>query len=213
MSVEVTYSTETPQDEIRRLTSFNLTCLTRRHPCTRVEDLLPIAEPWHLYPLDGDPPIPKPHPVPPTACRVPVWALGRDAITILEVQALSASQKESSSYDGSTYEEDKVALDGVIKGKAPWKPGTMLRANPYSGDSVNPPFTAPEHLLPDHRYLALIVDRISELDADYHPPPEALAARPGVNLDRCGVLDDTPENRLELQKGIAQNDQLRVPEF
>jgi len=23
-------------------------------------------------------------------------------------------------------------------------------------------------------------------------------------LDRCGVLDDTPANRLELQKGIAQ---------
>ena len=58
MSVEVTYSTATPQDEIRRLTAFDLSCFTQWHPCTRVEDILPASRPWHLYRLDGDPALP-----------------------------------------------------------------------------------------------------------------------------------------------------------
>jgi hypothetical protein len=93
MSVEVTYSTETTQNEIRQLTSFDLSCLTRHQPCTRVEDLLPATKPWHLYELDGDLPLPKLPTEPPAPCKVQVSALGRDAISILVIDVQSLSEK------------------------------------------------------------------------------------------------------------------------
>jgi len=35
----------------------------------------------------------------------------------------------------------------------------------------------------------------------------------GAALALCGVQEDTPEVRRELEKGFAQNDNLRVPEL
>lgn len=212
MSVEVTYSISTAQDEIRNITSFDLSCLTRRHPCARVEDLLPAARPWHLYQLDGDPPLQEPPPGPATTCQVPVTALARDAIAVLSVDALSSSAKKDS-FEGIPFEEDRVRLTGILKGSAPWAAGALLNAEPYSGDPMNPPFSLPEHLTPGRHYLLVIVYRFPELEPHYDPPPEEIAKGPGLSLDRCGVLEDTPQNRRDIQRGIGQNDQLRVSEF
>lgn len=118
MSVEVTYSTETTQNEIRQLTSFDLSCLTWHQPCTRVEDQLPAAKPWHLYELDGDPPLPKLPTEPPAPCKVQVSALGRDAISILVIDVQSLSIKNGQ-YEGIALEKDKVRLTGLLRGAVP----------------------------------------------------------------------------------------------
>jgi hypothetical protein len=34
-----------------------------------------------------------------------------------------------------------------------------------------------------------------------------------LSVDSCGVQEDTPEVRRELEKGFAQNDKLRGPEL
>jgi hypothetical protein len=211
MSTEVTYSSATPQSEIRSLTAFDLSCLTRWRPCQRVEEILPAARPWHLYQLDGDPP--EPSPALPKPCDIPVWALGRDAASILAVNVLSMSEVKNQ-YDGSLYEKAEVRLTEILKGKTPWNAGTILVAYPYSGERINPPLNPPEVLVPGRRYLALVLYSFNPNRWDNDPtPPGTIDGVPGISLERCGVVDDTPQNRLELQRGISQNDQLRVPDF
>jgi hypothetical protein len=211
MSVEVTYSTATPQDEIRKLTAFDLSCLTRWHPCTRVEDILPASKPWHLYSLEGDPLVTGQPGVQTGPCNIPVWALGRDAISVLSIDVLSATATRDP-FDGALHEKARVRLIETLKGSAPWRPNAILFAYPYAGEQDNPPLEPPEHLNPGKRYLAVITYPFHE-EGDPPEPPEINGRIPAIHMDRCGVLADTPENRLELQRGYAQNDSLRVPEF
>jgi hypothetical protein len=49
MAVELTYAASAPQSEIERLTTFDLSCLTRFHQCLMLGELLPSAQEWHLY--------------------------------------------------------------------------------------------------------------------------------------------------------------------
>jgi hypothetical protein len=212
MDAEITYSTATPQGEIRHLTSFNLSCLTRWRPCVLVEDVLPSSKPFHLHGDEGDPPQPQPPERSSKLCDIPVWALGRDAINVFVVDALSASN-QTAPLDGGAYETAHVHLVETVKGSAPWPAGTVLHVRQNFGDSTNPPFTSPEHLMPGHRQLALVTYPFPEFDAKHPPPPEEAKWGPGFVLDRCELLDDTPLNRIELQRGFAQNDHLRVAEF
>jgi hypothetical protein len=59
----------------------------------------------------------------------------------------------------------------------------------------------PERLTPGKYYLLIYEDHFDD-------PPS-----PWLILNRCGVQEDTPEVRLELEKGFAQNDNLRGPEL
>jgi hypothetical protein len=208
MSVEVTYSTATAQDEVRRLTAFDLSCLTRWRPCTRVEDILPASKPWHLYWLDGDPALPEPVKGPPTACATPVWALGRDAVAVYTVEVRSATT-EKSKFDGYPYEVAHARLLETLKGETPWPSGSVMEVLPDSGRSNYPPFEAPEWVEIGKRYFVLVRYPYSGFEAR----PPFIDGTPGISLEHCGVLADTPENRLELQRGFAQNDNLRVPEL
>jgi hypothetical protein len=58
-----------------------------------------------------------------------------------------------------------------------------------------------ERLAPGKSYLLIYED---SFDASHGP---------WLHLDRCGVQEDTPEVRHELEKGFAQNDNLRGPEL
>jgi hypothetical protein len=201
MSVEVTYSNATPQDEIRRLTAFDLSCLTRWRPCTRVEDILPASRPWHLYSLEEDPPLPESVIKQPAACATPAWALGRDAAEVYAVEVQSTAT-EKSKFAGDPYEIAHARLLETLKGKTPWPRGSELEVLPYSGDE------APERMEMGKRYLVLV----RYLYYEWGDPP-FIDGKPGISLDRCGVLADTPQNRSELARGFAQNDSLRIAEF
>jgi hypothetical protein len=58
-----------------------------------------------------------------------------------------------------------------------------------------------ERLTPGKSYLLIYEDQFDD-------PPGLW-----LTLDRCGVQEDTPEVRRELEKGFAQNDNLRGPEL
>jgi hypothetical protein len=49
LMANVTFTPDTPDPEMRRLTTFNLNCITRLRPCRYLEDIYPAAEDWHLY--------------------------------------------------------------------------------------------------------------------------------------------------------------------
>jgi hypothetical protein len=211
MALDITYSITARDDLIHQLTSFDFSCITRWKPCRFPEDILTAARPWHVYlPLD------PPHaqlPEPPSAYDIPVWALGRDAIVVLSVDVLS-SATERYKYNGAPYERAKVRLHRILKGAVSLANGATLIVQPYSGEQINPPLDPPEHLETGKHYLLLVNYHLEDLDRN-HPPvqPELIDGLSGIRLDRCGVLDDTPENRAELARGFAQNDSLRVPEF
>ena len=178
----VYYSTHSPPAEITRLTSYDFSCFTRFKPCAELEDLLPAAQDWHLYKGDDM----KQSPFPEKPCDVPVWALARDARYVLAVEALTTKIVQDGEYNR---EMAKVRVRSSIKEPAPWLPEAIVSAYPYKED-----------LVPGRRYIVFPVgnDQRDQLLTKDSP----------LRFEPCGVQEDTPEVRDELEKGFAQNDTL-----
>jgi hypothetical protein len=184
----VYYSTHTPPAEIERLTSYDFSCFTRFNPCAELDDLLPAAKEWHLYKADEQ----QQSSLPERPCDIPIWALARDARYVLAVEALSAKIAKEREYDT---EVAKVRILSSMKEPAPWLPDSIVSAYPY--------FLPPQgvgRLVPGRRYIVFPVgnDRRDQLVTKTSP----------LRFERCGVQEDTPETRRELEKGFAQNDTL-----
>jgi hypothetical protein len=197
LMVNVTFTPDAPDPEMRRLTTFNLNCITRLRPCRYLEDIYPAAENWHLYDgTVGSRPLPPNHAHTehaslPLACRVPLFARGREAGQILSVTALSESQERQ---PGEVTEKATVRLNGVLKGETGYKPGELIAVTSRSDDEYSP-LAIETPLTPGKQFLFLTVYR----EDKSHP----------LELDRCLVLSDTPEIRNQLEAGVAQNDSLR----
>lgn len=136
-------------------------------------------------------------PEPPRPCDIPIWALGRDYNTVYAVQALSASQQKKWN---SPHEVDRAKIISTLKG-ASWRNGLLLNVLPYPDSPDDPAMAIRESLTPGKSYLLVYDDHLAD--------PRGL----WLQLDRCGVQEDTPEIRRELEKGFAQNDNLRGPEL
>jgi hypothetical protein len=213
----VTYSTRTPPAEIERLSSFNLACITRLIPCKEVSQVLPAAQVWHLY-EEQDLQWKQAEEERGKPCDIPLWAIARDSRYVLAVEGVSEkfnnvidapldsswqTQKASPTFKE---EEAKVKVDEVLKGTPPWSSFSIVTAHPYAGDSDEPGTEqVAEHLRPGKRY---IVFPIGDDRRD-----QRLTKESDLDLDRCGVQEDTPEVRRELEKEFAQNDNLRGPEL
>ena len=201
----VYYSTHTPPAEIERLTSYDFSCFTRFNPCTHIEDLLPAAKEWHLYDnaYESSPTVTKPGPLPPPCSYIPVWAQARDARYVLAVEALSTKiSKGHENYGGDYHREvTKVRVVSSLKEPAPWLSGAIVSADLFSWDNAASPPSEDEHLLPGRRY---IVFPVGNDDRSHHVTKDS-----PLMFERCGVQEDTPEIRRDLEKGFAQNDTLR----
>lgn len=206
----VTYSTRTPSAEIDRLTSFNLSCLTQFFSCTELEQLLPAAKDWHLYHEEDSAVQQTASPVRP--CDIPLWVIARDTRHALIVEGLSKRNMKVPGFsfveatntitNGPDFakEEARVKILTPLKGVTPWMRESVVLAYPYGGTTG-----AAEHLFPGKRYIVFPVgdDRRDQVLTKESP----------IELDRCGVWEDTAENRREVEKGVAQNDGLRQAEF
>jgi hypothetical protein len=197
------YSTHTPPAEIERLTSYDFSCFTRFNPCAHIEDLLPAAKEWHLYDNAYDSSPPKPRP-PPSCSNIPVWAQARDARYVLAVEALSTKIVKGYEHYGGEYHREvtQVRVVSSLKEPAPWLPGAIVSADLlYWLDHQLSLWNEDEHLVPGRRYIVFPIgndsrDRLVTKDSP-------------LRFERCGVQEDTPEIRRELEKGFAQNDTLR----
>jgi hypothetical protein len=199
-SAVVTYSTHTPQSEINRLTDFNYSCFTRFGKCQWLGDLLPIAWDWRLYSyFEPGHTLQMEAPVPPRPCDIPLWALGRDYNSVFAVQGLSTVQRKDRD-EQHEHPVDRARIISALKG-SPWRNGLVLDVYPYPQDQDDTAMSIREHLTPGKSYLLIFEDHFDD-------PPG-----PWLTLDRCGVQEDTPENRRELETGFAQNDHLRGPEL
>jgi hypothetical protein len=201
MASEVTYAEQTPQDEIRRLTSLDLSCITSILGCSHVEDLMPAAREWHLYEEFEDPP-PNSQPPPPSdPCAIPVWVLGREATEALSVEVIPSSshvaQEKPPNRDAP---EGNLRIVDFLKGPSPWPPGTVIAGKSIFVDLGSNSSNFRQQLPPGKRYILLT-------KYEEHPSLQE------VDLLPCGFQPDTPQTRIELRKGFSQNDQLRGPEL
>jgi len=213
--VSVYYSTHTPPAEIERLTAYDFSCFTRFKPCARIADLLPAAEEWHLYDSEYEygPTVPKPKELPssglplprPVPCsKIPVWAQARDAHYVMAVEAISTKvMKKHEDYGDYVYEATKVKIIDSLKEGAPWSPDSIVSVrSPYSLEELSFARAEPgfEPMIPGRRYIVFAVGNDDRIQAITKDSPMA--------FERCGLREDTPEVRRELEKGFAQNDTL-----
>jgi hypothetical protein len=194
----VYYSTHTPPAEIVRLTSYDFSCFTRFNPCAEIEDLLPAAREWHLYKEDEL----KQSSLLEKPCDIPIWAMARDARYVLAVEALSTKiVKEHEDYGEYHREIAKVRVVSSLKEPAPWLPKAIVNTDQlYLANDASPSIEH-DRLVPGRRYILFAIgnDRRDQLVTKDSP----------LRFERCGVQEDTPEVRRELEQGFAQNDTLR----
>jgi hypothetical protein len=206
------YSTHTPPAEIERLTSYDFSCFTRFNPCARIVDLLPAAEEWHLYDSEYESsptvlvPMPRPFPgppapLPPPCSNIPVWAQARDARYVLAVEALSTKiVKVHERYGDYRREVAKVRVVSSLKEPAPWLPDAIISTDHSYGADDASPSSEDDHLVPGRRYIVFAIGNDIRMQLVTKDSP--------LRFERCGVQEDTPEIRRELEKGFAQNDTL-----
>jgi hypothetical protein len=209
--VSVYYSTHTPSAEIERLTSYDFSCFTRLIPCARIVDLLPAANEWHLYdnPYESSPTVMSPPPEPeasykpslPVPCTsIPVWAQARDARYVLAVEALSTKIVKDQENDRLYRNVVKVRVVNSLKQPAPWLPGAIVDADNRQWFDKNSLSSQEEDLVPGRRYIVFATGNDDRRQLVTKDSP--------LSFERCGMQEDTPETRRELEKGFAQNDTL-----
>lgn len=207
--VSVYYSTRTPQAEIERLTSYDFSCFTRFNPCARIVDLLPASEEWHLYdseyesgptvrvpkerPFPG-PPLPSPVP----CSNIPVWAQARDSSYVLAVEALSTKIVKNQENDREYRKVTKVRVVNSFKEPTVWLAGAIVNVDNHEWFDKDW-LSSQEELIPGRRYIVFLGNGNRQEPATKDSP---------LSFDRCGLREDTPEIRRELEKGFSQNDTL-----
>jgi hypothetical protein len=200
LMANVVFTPDTPYDQMQRLTTFDLGCITRLRPCSYLEEIYPAAEEWHLYDgtLGGRPsPLTsaRTEDVPlPLACRVPLDVRGREANQILSVTVVSESQERK---PDEIVQRAMVRVDDSLTGSTIYRPGNLVTVTSRS-DPFYVPLAIETPLEPGRRFLLLSL----------FPQDEKL----GLEFEHCLIIPDTPDARNQLAKGVAQNDSLRDPD-
>jgi hypothetical protein len=137
----VSFTPDAPESEITWLTTFNLACLTNFMPCRYLEEIYPASEDWHLYDgtLGGRPGSPNQvnseQPANSMECRIPVFALGREAAKIISVTSLKESQEH---HPDEVDEKATVRFNSLLKGSAKYYPGESIDVISRSYNIRNP---------------------------------------------------------------------------
>jgi hypothetical protein len=178
----VYFPTHTPYEEVTRLTSFDFSCFTRFKACTDFEQFYPLAKEWHDHKDLGD------------SCRAPIWALARDADYVLVIRGLGSKEKKEK---GWSEELVKVKVIDLLKkssaaASSPWTPGAIVGLQAWA---------ALPALVPEKQYIVFPDDD----EWGNRAPPKNVP----IQFLQCGIEEDTPETRRELEKGFEQNDTLR----
>jgi hypothetical protein len=191
----VNFTPQIDPQELTRITSYNMSCFAGFHVCKTLEEVLPAAADWQLYrpensgPSDYDLAVQQP-------CKVPVFALARDSLSVLLVEALTVETLPAQ--PGPEYPEKharQLATARILrtfKGSITPKVD-LIEIRPFPGEYDAPDFRA-ENLERGKRYILL------------------LNGSPGPKLWHCGVIEDSPQVEGEVERGLALNDNIHVKE-
>jgi hypothetical protein len=152
--------------------------------------------------------VPKPRPFPgppaplPIPCsNIPVWAQARDVRYVLAVEALSAKIMKNQENHQLYRKVTKVRVVNSLKEPVPWLPGAIVNADNREWFDEAFLSSQDEPLVPGRRYIVFPIGNDSRQELVTKDSP--------LSFERCGVQEDTPETRRDLDKGFAQNDTLR----
>lgn len=202
MFAMVSFTPHIQPDELRHITSYDFSCLTRLHDCRNLSDVLPVAKEWHLYDYHDGIPDPPERKGPPEPCDIPVYARGRDAEDVIVVEPVTISTGKDApdlySPSGQPWEREKVRVVEVLKGATIKAGPSLIDTAAFMGD-FNFPWQAAEPLTKGTRYILM--------------PSNFNATEPMFYMRRCGAFQDTPAIRAQLKEGFAQNDDLRRKDF
>jgi hypothetical protein len=202
LAAEVTYTPYIPPDQLKQITSYDLSCFTRFRHCLNLPDVLPIARDWHLYPNTEPAYKEPPRSTSPTPCAIPVFARARDASSIVLVDTISSTTAEWKPSDDPIEHRDiqtaELRLVQTLKGKSPFIPGELFKAVSWPGGDIDFPSWEREQVQPGKRYVIF-------LGAD--------GSRSPLSLDFCQLIESTPSVLEQVSRGMAQNDVLKRPEL
>jgi hypothetical protein len=196
LPADVTFTPYIPPAELKQLTSYDLSCLTRFHSCSELHDVLPIAREW-------EPEYTQLHPrVPPDSCEIPVYARARDITDVLLVDVLSSKTVKRPTGEDPHEMDVQIADVRVIQIlKGTFAAVGNYEAVPTTGDGnsyVDSYFEKwPQNLRVGQKYIVF---------------SERTSKDSQIVINFCGAVEDTPAAREQVEQGIAQNDALRHPE-
>jgi hypothetical protein len=168
----VTYADSISSEEAAKLSDFQLSCATRWSSCLTLEELNPAVHVHKHEPAKGDAPENNTFQRGPISCAIPLYALGRDADRIVEVEALEDGLSLGKDCDGIEHESSRVRVLGPLKRDSPWATSSIhkvLTANTYFIGR------RPPHLVKARHYL-LVLDKYDH------------GAQDDVSLERCGII-------------------------
>src|SRR5216683_7798281 len=121
--INVVYSTRTPYEEVKLLTTFDFSCVTKFTPCTEFQQFYPLAREWaNQKDLE-------------LSCKTPAWALARDANYVLVVKVIGLKKER---LEGGTRERTQVKIQTSLKKSGPWTPGAIVSLYPWSTQPLTP---------------------------------------------------------------------------
>lgn len=191
----VTYASTISPQEAARLSDFQLSCATRWSSCLTLEELDPAAHAWHLYgPPWGDPEEPDTRPIP-AECSLPLYSLGRDARSILSVEALEDGAASHKDHEDTESEKSRVRILETLKGEPPTAIGS-IRDIVSSAASFGDQPRKPPHIVKGKRYLLM-------------PGADETGVNGFTHITTCGILEDNADSRHELLRGMSMERPLK----
>jgi hypothetical protein len=175
--------------DVERLMQFNLSCLTKRHPCREKAEIMPTA--WTQYLKDTDAYNVRAATMALGCSGYPLKVLGRDTTNAAVVEVV-ASRMEGGTEDA--FQVSRVRLVKKLKGASFWDVGTVRDVRVFAGAVNRTPHSEPRDVMPSTRFIFLFSHR-------HWGGPTG----PVVWLDSCGAMPMTEQNLDEVQSGIGED--------
>jgi hypothetical protein len=200
MSAEITFTPYIDQQELDRITAFNMSCFATLHVCRTLPEALPAAADWHLYPnVEGGLSVPY-FEATKRPCDVPVFALARDVTSVFLVEAISAQTSLNHEDTDPPFDREHQRVTAevikVFKGSSAPAPGLQISLIPFAGIFGDPQYRF-ENLAEKKRYLIFRNEDVLR---------EKTSILSTVALDHCSVVADSPQAESDVERGIALND-------
>jgi len=200
MSADITFTPYIGQQELNRITAFNMSCFATLRACRTLPEVLPAATGWHLYPnVEGGPSVPN-YEATKRPCDVPVFALARDVTSVFLVEAISAQTFLNHEDGDPPFDRERQRVTAevikVFKGSSAPAPGSQISLIPFAGIFGDRQYQF-ENLAEKRRYL---IFRNEDAIRDH------ASIKRTLELDHCSVVEDSPQAETDVERGLALND-------
>jgi hypothetical protein len=188
-ALQVEFTPYADRTDVERLMQFNLSCLTKWHPCREKAEIMPAA--WTQYMSDAD--AGSNHtaaPMQQECSSYPLAVLGRDAANaaIVDIAGNRTDRGDE------TFQVSTVRLVKRLKASSFWNVGTNREVRVFEGTVSRSAHNEPEEVRAGASFIMLF-------SHSHERGPNG----PEVWLDLCGAVPMTEQNLKEVLRGIDED--------